>query len=75
MHDPGGLGPGYEQGNVFAYHYDSETIPDDERLQADLLTMLQMLNVLYAADEPTLPNEETTDPFSKILRHVLELQT
>ena len=68
MHDPGGLGPGYEQGNVFAYRYDSETIPGDQRLQADLGTMLQMLDVIYAADE------ETTDPFSEVLRSVLELQ-
>jgi hypothetical protein len=74
LHDPGGLGPGYEQGNVFAYRYDSETIPDDERLQADLLTMLQMLDVIYAADEPTLTNEETADPFSEVLRRVLKLQ-
>ncbi len=59
---------GYEHGNVFAYRYDSEAIPDDERLQADLRTMLQMLDAIYAADE------ETTDSFSEVLRGVLELQ-
>jgi MoxR-like ATPase len=68
LHDPGGLGPGYEQGNAFAYRYDSETIPDDERLQADLRTMLEMLDAIYAADE------QTTDSLSEVLRRVLELQ-
>ena len=68
LHDPGGLGQGYEQGNVIAYRYDNEAIPDDERLQADLRTMLEMLM-------PSMPpTRKQPIPFRTFCERVLELQ-
>jgi hypothetical protein len=62
LHDPGGLGPGYEQGNVFAYRYDSEAIPDDETLRGDLRAMLEMLDVIYKNEQPPKPPDDGETP-------------
>lgn len=73
LHDPGGPGQSYEQANVVAYRYDCEAIPEDEGLQTDLRTMLQMLDTVYA-DEDLVPPTPDPETFADILRGVLELQ-
>ena len=48
--DPGGLGAGYEQGNVFALRYDADAIPEDQTLAEDFIDMLPLLARLYEAE-------------------------
>ena len=76
LHDPGGLGQGYEQGNVFAYRYDRDAVPEDEVLRGDLHVMLRMLGAVYEDEDlvadPT--DDELANPLSGILRRVLALQ-
>lgn len=47
--DPGGLGDGYEAGNVTAITYPTGSIPNDTKLRADLDEMLELLRELDAA--------------------------
>lgn len=49
--DRGGLGDGYERGNVAATLYYTESIPDDAELAADVDRMLSLLRVLYDEED------------------------
>ncbi|MGH9198598.1 MAG: MrcB family domain-containing protein, partial [Acidimicrobiia bacterium] len=51
LKDPGGLGAGYEKGNVVARRYAQGAIPDEETLRADLSTFVERLAHLYRAEE------------------------
>jgi len=47
LNDPGGLGQGYEHGNVFAIPYDRGKVPNDEIIQNDVTRLAPLLNALY----------------------------
>lgn len=64
LRDPGGLGEGYELGNVYAYRYESAAIPADEQLQGDVCKLLQMLDLIYL-------DEELQDEQSRVLHKVV----
>jgi hypothetical protein len=51
LHDPGPLGPGYENGNVVAFAYESNAIPDDASLAKDARLFAGGLGRLYAEHE------------------------
>lgn len=55
---PGGVGEGYEIGNVAAIRYDRESLPDDETLFGDMIKMVSLLMTLYSQ-----PNEDPWDEF------------
>src|SRR5262249_36581093 len=54
--DPGGLGEGYEKGNLYSYRYEKDAIPADAQLETDLLNLLRKLDRLYASETP--PKEQ-----------------
>jgi hypothetical protein len=57
LNDPGGLGEGYEQGNVFAIRYEHGRVPDDQAIQNDVSRLGPLLNALYgASDQSPVPN-------------------
>ena len=63
LHDPGPVGPFWEQGSVVAFRYDSEAIPDDEQLRVDLGAMLEKLDVIYEnEDSAPKPPEDGETP-------------
>jgi MoxR-like ATPase len=47
LKDPGGLGEGYQHGNVFAIRYELGKVPDDQTIQGDLSSFAPLLNTLY----------------------------
>ena len=57
LKDPGGLGEGYQQGNVFAIRYEQGQVPDDQTIQNDVSRLGPLLNALYRApEESPVPN-------------------
>ncbi len=53
------LGAAYEATSLCSFNYPVDEIPDDELLLQDLLTLLQLLDHLYAADisDPAVPGK------------------
>lgn len=51
----GGLGDGYEIGNVYALRYIAGAVPPDEQLRTDVARILDLLNDLYSRDQTKLP--------------------
>ncbi|HEX7292730.1 MAG TPA: DUF3883 domain-containing protein, partial [Conexibacter sp.] len=52
---PGGLGDGYELGDVVSLHYADGAIPDDDALAEDVLAFAEALGAVYAAERRSPP--------------------
>jgi len=69
LRNRGGLGEGYEKGNILALSYEAFDIPDDDRLRNDLHRMAFYLGKLYSALNgrdpaylPTVTSESVEEP-------------
>lgn len=52
------LGPQYEAGNVVAYAYELDSVPDDSQLRDDARRMAELLGKIYlASDNAAVPGE------------------
>ncbi len=61
LRDPGGLGEGYEKGNVVAFRYGVDEPIDEDQLRVDLAIMLRMLGRLYEATDAASDQAATSD--------------
>lgn len=57
------LGKGYEPGNVVAFEYRRDALPDSETLIRDLLFMVSLLRLVYEAERvtPYIPGDPTPE--------------
>jgi hypothetical protein len=58
LRDAGGLGEGYELGNVLAIQYGRGNIPPDDKIKADVLRFVPMLKSLYATSLANSPQKQ-----------------
>jgi MoxR-like ATPase len=62
LHDPHGLGQGYEKGNVVAYRYGADSEVPEAQLHSDLKTMLQLLSQLHSTTGTTTASGRSIEP-------------
>jgi hypothetical protein len=55
LKDPGGLGEGYERGDVYCVEYLKEAVPETTTLAGDLALLLGALKSLYDREEAVAP--------------------
>ncbi len=72
LHNPGGLGEQYEHGNVVAYRYAADSLPDDSELRRDVNVMLNMLDRLYqtetSVNRQVVPEPQADEPPPSVAR-------
>jgi hypothetical protein len=57
LKDPGGLGEGYERGNVYSIEYSRDQIPESDVLKKDLALVLSDLAKLYEVEDTLPPHD------------------
>ncbi len=65
LKDPGGIGDQYEKGNVIAFRYLRNELPDTSLLKTDLEVMLKLLDKLYTMESVVsvpIPEENVNPP-------------